>query len=389
MAGLTSTGFTLKRLDEILAELNAGMKAIFGDNLNLDPESPDGQVNALMAESFADIWEQLQHVYNSHNPGLATGFSLSELVQFNAITRKQAIPSTVTLSFTGSNGTNIPAGSLFSTNDGAEFSTDALVTIAGGVATVEATATETGPISAVAGTVVNIDTPVTGLTTVNNVADAVLGQNVETDAELRSRRIRSIDASALFTLDAIRAAVLEVVDVVDAKVFQNTSNVTDANGIEPHSILVVVDDGTDADIAQAIFEKIPAGTGMTGSTTVVVTDSQGTNHNIKFSRPTVVPIHVIVTLRPSVTYDGDLAVKNAIVDFANGELVEGQMIGISDDVVYSSLYTPLNQSALGISSVISMLIGKTDPPAGTSDIEIALDEHASFIIANIDIVQVP
>jgi hypothetical protein len=43
--GISSEGFKRKRLDQLLEELNSEVKSIFGDNFNVSPESPDGQVN--------------------------------------------------------------------------------------------------------------------------------------------------------------------------------------------------------------------------------------------------------------------------------------------------------------------------------------------------------
>lgn len=388
MAGLTAAGFELKRLETILTEINDAMKAIFGENLNVDPESPDGQVNGVMAETFANLWELAQLVYDAYIPSNSTGVPLSELVQLNAILRKQELPSTVTLSVTGTNGTFIPLGSLASTDDGTVFSTDAEITIAGGVGSSASTATETGPLTAVAGTITNIDTPITGWDTVTNAADATVGQYVETDSELRARRIRSIETTATSVLESILAAVLEIEDVEDAKIFDNETDIVDPDGLDPHSFLVVVEGGDDTEIAQVIYNKKPLGIPTNGTTTEVIVDSQGYNHDIKFSRPTPIDIYVKVTLEPGLTYDGDLVVKQAIIDYADGVLIEGKGFGIADDVIYSEMFTPINQPSLGVASVTELLIDTVSPPTGEVTIDIEFDEKSSFELANITIVQV-
>ena len=85
--GITPEGFNRKRLDQLLNELNDEVKSIFGDNFNVSPESPDGQVNGTISESNANLWEIAEESYNAFNPSAATGVTLSNLVQLNGITR--------------------------------------------------------------------------------------------------------------------------------------------------------------------------------------------------------------------------------------------------------------------------------------------------------------
>ena len=194
--GITPEGFNRKRLDQLKAELDAAVRAIFGDNVNLEPESPDGQINGVVSESNANLWELLEEGYNAFNPSVASGVALSNLVQLNNITRLPATPSLVELSLTGSDGTLIPSGSIVSTSDtGAQFATDEDVTISGGVGTVDASSIDTGPIGALSGTLTVIETPITGWDSVTNATDATLGANLETDPELRARIVRRRVAS--------------------------------------------------------------------------------------------------------------------------------------------------------------------------------------------------
>lgn len=386
--GLTVDGFFRKRLDEILEDLNESMRVIFGENLNLEPSSPDGQVNGVMSESFDDLWAIGQECYNAYNPAAAVGVALSNLVQLAGITRQDAVYSTANVDVTGDNGTYIPAGSLVSTDEGIQFSTDSDITIAAGIGSSDVTAVEPGPLAAAIGTIINIDTPITGWDTVTNDAAATEGYDQETDAELRARFYKSYEKAATSIYESIVAAVLALDGVEYVSLTENTTDATDLNGLDPHSFQVMVDGGVDAEIAQAIFENKPVGIGTNGTTSVSVTDSVGTSHTIKFQRPAEITIHVKVTLSPGNTYLGDDAVKQAIVDFANGDLIEGRGFGLGDDVVYSEMYIPVNDESLGIEEVTEILIDTVDPPTGTTTIDIDFDEKASFTTANIDIVQV-
>src|SRR5262249_36114068 len=95
-------------------------------------------------------------------------------------------------------------------------------------------AVDTGPLPAPAGTLTVIDTPVAGLSSVTNAADAILGRNQETDSELRIRREEELRAAGKGTVDAIRALLLEVLNVVQAKVLQNHSGRPGRGGRAAH-----------------------------------------------------------------------------------------------------------------------------------------------------------
>jgi len=386
--GVSNTGFKRKRLDLLLQELNAEVKTIFGDNFNVSPESPDGQVNGVISESNANLWELAEEAYNAFNPKAASGVTLSNLVQLNGITRLAATRSRVELTLTGDSGTVIPEGSLISTSDtGDKLSTDDSVTIDGaGSAIVQATALEFGPISMLADTITQIDTPLSGWDTVTNDDNATLGTNEESDADLRARRQRSVAINAQSIIDAIRAGIENIDNVTQAVVLENDTNVEDSNGLPPKSFQVVVSGGTNADVADVIWLKKPAGILAFGDITVEIIDSQGIAHDISFSRPSSVTIYVEVTLTtfPEYPANGDELIKQAIVDYSNGNLVENRSFGLGDNVIYTRLYTPINSVAGH--EIDDLQISISSPADGVTNIPISITQIADFQIANITVI---
>ena len=386
--GISSTGFKRKRLDLLLSELNSEVKSIFGENFNVSPESPDGQVNGVISESNANLWEIAEESYNAFNPKAASGVTLSNLVQLNGITRLAATKTKAELSLAGDPGTVIPEGSLVSTSDtGDELSTDTSVTLDGaGNAIVQATALEFGPISMLANTITEIDSPVTGWGTVDNISDAIEGTNEESDPDLRARRQRSVARDAQAIIDGIRAAVENIDNVTQALVLENDTDAVDANGLPAHSFQVVVSGGADIDVADIIWLKKPAGIQAFGDITEQIIDSQGVSHDISFSRPTAVTIYVEVTLTTFAEYpaNGDDLIKQAIVDYANGDLVDNRSFGLADDVIYTRFYTPINNIAGH--EIDDLQISISSPASGTANIAIAVDEISDFQIANITVV---
>ena len=384
--GVTDTGFIRKRLDQLLEELDAAVKGVFGENFNVSPESPDGQINGIVSESNANLWEIAEQAYNAFNPSAASGVTLSNLVQLNGITRLPAVPSRVELTITGTAGTVIPVDSLVSTaGTGNQFATEADVAIGpGGTVIVFANATEVGRVEALAGTVTEIDTPITGWASVTNVADATVGTLEETDVELRARRQRSVARDAQAIVDSIFAAVANVPGVTKTVVLENDTDATDANGLPPHSFQVIAEGGDDDAIAQVIWLKKPAGILSFGNVTVTINDSQGLPHDISFTRPTNVDIYVEVDLLTGDGYppNGDDLIKQAIVDYVEGRLISGRGFTLAEDVIYTRLYTPIN-TAVDYHEITGLRIGTAPAPVGTANIAIGPTEASRLLVDNI------
>jgi uncharacterized phage protein gp47/JayE len=362
-------------------------KSVYGNNLNVSPESPDGQIIGLLSGSFSDLWEIAEGAYNAFNPSAATDTTLSNLVQINGITRNEASSSIAILTFAGTDGTLIPEGTLVShVSSQEQFSTEADVTITGGIATVTAASINTGIIEASAGTLTEIETPITGLNSVTNNNDANVGSERETDAELRARRLRSLAISAQSTVDSLYAVVSNLDFVTQVTILENDTDLVDSNGLPPHSVQIIVVGGLDEDIGNAIWLNKPAGITSFGDESVVISDSQGLSHTINFSRPVTVDIYINIALTKFSNYpaNGDDLIKRAIVDYANGTLVDGRGFGLGDDVIFSELYTPIN-SIVG-HQIDELYIGITASPTGQINIPIGIGEISNFTIANIVIV---
>ena len=386
--GISSTGFKRKRLDLLLQELNVEVKAIFGDNFNVSPESPDGQINGVISESNANLWELAEEAYNAFNPKATSGVSLSNLVQLNGITRFPASASRVELTILGDSGTSIIAGTLI--GDAEEtivFSTDETVLIPfGGSVIVQATATVTGPRPVMPDSITEIITPVAGFDSVTNDADAVLGTDLETDSDLRARRQRSITRNSQAVIDAIFAEIRSVIGVKKLIILENDTNTgPDDNGLPAHSISAIVQGGQDKDIAEAIFIKKTLGATLFGNTSTVITDNQGIERTISFSRPTPIDIYIIVNLTTFENFPGngqDL-IKQAIINYSEGNLIEGRSLSLGDNVINSQLYTPIN--TIQGHTLDSLFIGTSAGPTSSSDIIIAINEISVFLEANITV----
>lgn len=380
MPGLTPEGFSRKRLPTLLEEINDETKVVFGENFNVSPESASGQINGVVSESNALLWEIAEKVYNAFNPKASSGASLSNLVQLNGITRLPATKSRAEMTLTGVEGTTIPEDSIISTSNGdSNFLTEEEVTIGvGGSVTVYAVASIVGLIQAAAGTIVNIETPISGWEEATNVASAIPGTEEETDVQLRSRRERSVSRTATSVIGALYGEVSNVPNVTAVRILENVTNEEDGNGLPPHSFQTIVSGGSDENIARAIWVKKPAGILTFGEIPVEVVDEQGIPHIINFSRPEEVEIYVLVRTTASIGYpvNGDKDMKTAIVEYS-----EDGGFGLSQDVVVSRLYTPVNSIPNHDVDIIQVALFGENYDA--ENIQINADQIAKFDVSRI------
>jgi uncharacterized phage protein gp47/JayE len=115
-------------------------------------------------------------------PSTASGEFLDSFGAMFGMDRTQGTKATVTVTFSGTDGTAIPQGTVVVSDGGLQYTTDEAVTITGGTAAVTATAAEVGDAyNAQAGSVTRMLVVLPGVTGVTNRAAGAGGSDVETD----------------------------------------------------------------------------------------------------------------------------------------------------------------------------------------------------------------
>lgn len=243
--------------------------------------------------------------------------------------------------------------------------------------------TVNGAISQEANTITNIVTPILGWDSVTNPLAASEGRLQETDEELRIRfRNTKLERSSNI-LDSLYSALLNLDGVEEVRIYENDTDITDSNGVLPHSFLPVVLGGSSQLIAETIWKNKPMGILSQGNTVIQITDSQGFVHNIGLERPNPVTIYVIVNLSEDTEAntpfpgDGVQQVQDSIINYAASNF------GVGKDVIYSRLFTPINQ--IPGHQIDSLFIGTSLAPVGTSNVTIDFNEISSFESVNITV----
>lgn len=241
----------------------------------------------------------------------------------------------------------------------------------------EVVAINSGVIEQPANTIDTILTPMLGWDSVINPVAATPGEERETDEELRLRFRNGKFDRATNTLDAIYSALINLDNVSEVTIYENDTSVVDANGVPAHSFLPIVSGGLSTDIANAIWDNKPIGILSYGNTTVSINDVQGFPHDVSFSRPDPVVIYISMDITTDVNFppNGNDAIKSALISYFEANF------GTGDDVIYSRLYTPIN--SIPGHEVVSLTIGTSPSPVGTTNVPIAFSDIASLSSVNI------
>jgi len=322
MTQLTTAGFTKSTLAERIAQLEGIWQSALGATIDVDPDSPDGQIIGALAEMFANLDDLAEGIYNGLLPDGAVGDFLARLVQLNGITKNAGAYTTATCTFSGTAGTIIPTTAIIRCTDIADqtvtFSPTVAVTIGASPTTGTVQCNTLGDYPAPAGTLTRIQTVISGWEAVTNAAAATRGYAAEVDERLRARRARSVAAPSQSMTDGMYAALVNLDDVIQAVVWENeldTPKAMAGGTLDPHSVYAVVDGGDQDEIAEAIWLRKSGGCTMMGDVSRTVTDAQGHDHTIKFSRPTHVDIYleIDVTQRAGWVSGMDDTIKATIV----------------------------------------------------------------------------
>ena len=330
-----SAGLTIPQYADYLNYLISQFLGIYGSACYLGPDSADYQDIAVRALAAANTCQALQGVYLSLNPQTAIGPSLDLCGALIGTPRKQSSSSTAVVTISGTPGTIIYSGLVRDTNSNG-WVLPAIVTIgSGGTVNVTATAQVAGNITANAGTIIVISTPTAGWTGVTNAGAAVPGEAVEPDSAYRARLIVAQAKPSLTLLAGTAAAIAAVSGVTRSAVYENYTNTTDSNGNPAHSITCVVEGGSSAAIAQAIYANHGIGGDMNGTTTVTVTDplNPAITMPVSFDILAYTPIYAGLTVHALAGYT--TATTAAIIAGVVNYL---ESLGIGEAVVFSELY---------------------------------------------------
>ena len=387
---VVETGVIVAEEATIRAEVQQEFEAVFGADQDYSETGPLGKLVAMEALSRIGIARNNAKIANQINPNLAEGVFIDALLALTGSSRNENIKSTFATPpvLTGVAGTIIPASSsAFSGQN--EFRSVGEVTIpAGGSVSVNFIAVENGAITAAANTLTDIGAPgVLGWETITNPVAATVGIPTEGDQASKLKRRNTLALNARTGDNAIISAINDIADVLSVSYRRNIFSVPQTiDGIEldPNSVYVCVDGGTDDDIALALLTK-SGGAGFTGDVDVTVNEpSSGQNYTVSINRPTTVAIEMRVTVRSNNTInDPEDVIKQAVLDYQAGRIGDDNGFILDVDVAPFEIASAINLQNPTL--FITNLEVKIKTTGTFSNLVIPIDLNQKAIIAEADI----
>lgn len=388
---LIEQGLIVADTSDVLEAVQNEYKTLFGENLDLDPSTPQGMLIAAEVLARSNMLRSNANVANQINPNYAGGGFLDAICALTGLARTNSSPTVVEgVELTGVPGAIIPSGSQARTTAGDLFRLVSGVVLNGsGEGTGTFQSVEKGPIGCDANALTTVVSAVLGWETVDNPDPGTLGSATQSDVQLRALRKQTLGKQGTSISEAIISAVRLVDGVESLSFLENiaaTTEVIEGVSLAPHSVWVCVQGGTDADIGLALLESKSVGANWNGAESVAVTDpASGQEYTVLFDRPTDIPIWVRVTAKQVTTITNPVnSVKDAILNWAdnNVENIEGLLVGNS--VSPFEIAAAISEQVAGL---YVKLVEVSDDGATwqTTEYAIAIDELASITEGHISV----
>jgi hypothetical protein len=343
-------GLHTQTITEIKEQLTSAYKGIYGDDITVDSDTPDGQRINIEAQAKADVLDYSKQIYNSFDVDTVIGTAQDRLYKINNVYRQNAdytfvavnvtIDRPVTLQGLDDNVSSAN-GSGYTVSDeiGTNFILVNSVTLTNaGTYELEFRAEKIGAVDVSPNTITNMVTVIAGVTGVVNLGKQyITGNTQETDSQFRIRRNRSTAISGQGFYDSLEGQLLSIPTVTAAVVYENTpddKNIPQSN--LDSAIWCIVEGGLNNDIAQVIYANRTLGCAMIGSTTGTVERPDGSTFTARFDRPQAQSLYITLTVKSKVGLVPDTA-------YIKSELVKRMSFGIYQKVTTTDVIVQVSE----------------------------------------------
>lgn len=382
----TPQGLQIPTETEVLNGVLADFNDAFGGSLNLNLETPQGQLASSLAAVIADKNNVIAELVNQIHPEYAEGVMQDAIAQIYFLQRKHATDSAVVCEFVGLPGTQIPQGFIVQDAAGNQWALQQEIGIPIG-GKVNGTLIAAGQIEAHAHSVNVVYQALVGLDRVDNPHPAVPGRAEESRAEFAERRRRSVAINAHGTPQAVYANVFALDGVRDVYVIDNPKGQNVQAGatnytLKPHSIYVAAVGGDDTAVAEAVLRYAGSGCDFNGNTEITVYDHSYNDpkpaYQVAFMRPNELPVYFRIKIERGAFIGADAAIKQAVINAFKGR------IGAN---LYAIGYVAPVVKAVPNVHVLDVEIGLSAGNMGNS-VSVGIDQTPVVRAENIEVVSV-
>lgn len=225
---------------------------------------------------------------------------------------------------------------------------------------------------------------VPGFLSCTNLCGYIAGRFREKDVEFRKSYANKIFNRSSRMLASIESAILSNVQGIQSvKAYENDTNVVDADGRWPHSIEVVVEGGSNTEIASQILNVKAGGINTFGGIEVEIPGEEGENITVRFNRPEYVYcwFKVNITISQSQSLPANYAelVKEVVSDRVTA-LTSGE------DVTPQRYIAGIYAAVPGIDYIEILVHANTDgnatPPPTFTDRSVAISARQLAVTSN-------
>lgn len=296
-------GLVTQSLEEIIQDLKSEYKSIYGQDINLEQNSPDGQWINILAQGKKDMLDLFTQFYNNLDPDRVIGIPQQILYKLNGLIIQAytysyvyvnvIVTEDVTLQGLDNNIESADGtGYTVRDENGNRWILAATKNLPAGTHSLNFRAADLGSITALPNTINVMETILKGVAGVNNPARNYLtGGRGESDAEFRLRRNQAMAVPSQGFDESTQSQMLHLPNVTQCKIYDNRSDVV-VNGIPAHGIWVIVEGGTPAEIGRVIYNNLPPGIPMKGSQQVQVPKINGDILTVLYDIPKPVPLYI-------------------------------------------------------------------------------------------------
>ncbi|HDM8407377.1 TPA: baseplate J/gp47 family protein [Yersinia enterocolitica] len=307
-----NNGLEIDTFRDLFQTLSDAYKSIYGQDIDLDQESPDGQRVAIEAQARTDIEASIQWLYSQMDPDFNTGDMQQIIAKLHGLYLRPGSRSQRDLNVATDRPVFLYSGYKIRDQSNQVWFVRQNVTIPAGTTMVTFFAQDFGKVTGLIADTFTQLTPELGVLSITADAVAVVGRDEETPEEFRQRRNRSLENPATGSTGAIFAKVAQLTGVTDLNVGENDTKIDDVlTGIPANSIWLVAEGGSVSEIVEVMVKQKGGGTGTKGSVigryieTLIRPDGTTLQiaHDMQFDRPIYKPLHINLTAKRKVTND--------------------------------------------------------------------------------------
>lgn len=301
---LTHEGAEKESPEEILNNLVSSVQDKIPDFTHLPAELRSNLIDESVI-ILSLIESMCVNTFNSIAPTEANGLMLDQFGDSFGITRLKAEYATVMLTYSGSQGVVIPAGSVCQNSDGSQvFNTvQDVIVLENGKANVLGRSSESYNTSIPPNTITTMVSTIPRITSVTNLNEGTNGKKAETIDEFRVRLYRQFRTPRIGVVDYALVQLSALEGVKSRLISFNYGTKVIAEVITP-AIQAVIGGGDDYQVAMTLFTSFlspllfisnPSDGDLTRKISVIV-NFNDVDFNVEFTRPKISYVDININL---------------------------------------------------------------------------------------------